>query len=176
MGNLEKYLSICLHSLGESCSHVGGLLCKMEFIVRIGGTELACTDELCKWNQTEWKGVPPAPLSLVQLWCKGEGEQQSPPTESWSSALGALQEDSVPGEAFGTREFQVASLPQPLLVNTVYFLSRSLQSLINTKFYLRCWEFCWIFRFHSWGKIFLLLYVTALRNQEQRQLFVTCTT
>ena len=54
--------------LGESCSHVGGLLHKVEMIVRVGGAQKACTDDLCQWNHSEWKGVKPAPLSEIDIY------------------------------------------------------------------------------------------------------------
>ena len=59
---------ILFFRLGESCSHVGGLLYKIEMVVRLGGNNKSCTDDLCKWNHAEWKGVPPAPLSKVPLY------------------------------------------------------------------------------------------------------------
>ena len=64
-----------IYRLGESCSHVGGLLYKIEMIVRLGGSQQACTDELCRWNHAEWKGVPPAPLSEIQLYSNDAKER-----------------------------------------------------------------------------------------------------
>ena len=40
----------CMAGLGESCSHIGALLFKMEAAVRLGYTKKACTSEACKWN------------------------------------------------------------------------------------------------------------------------------
>ena len=36
--------------LGESCSHIGALLFKIEAAVRLGYTHTACTDVACQWN------------------------------------------------------------------------------------------------------------------------------
>ena len=40
----------CMAGLGETCSHVSGLLFKIEAAVRIEYTKTACTDEACQWN------------------------------------------------------------------------------------------------------------------------------
>ena len=40
----------CMAGLGESCSHIGGLLFKVEAAVRAGYTKRACTEEACAWN------------------------------------------------------------------------------------------------------------------------------
>ena len=36
--------------LGESCSHIGAILFKIEAAVRLGHNKQACTEVGCKWN------------------------------------------------------------------------------------------------------------------------------
>ncbi|XP_001624269.3 LOW QUALITY PROTEIN: uncharacterized protein LOC5503168 [Nematostella vectensis] len=41
----------CMAGIGESCSHIGALLFKIEAAVRLGYTkEAACTSKACTWN------------------------------------------------------------------------------------------------------------------------------
>ena len=40
----------CMASLGETCSHVAGLLFKTEAAVRTKYTKTACADEACQWS------------------------------------------------------------------------------------------------------------------------------
>ncbi|KAJ4946588.1 hypothetical protein JOQ06_024252 [Pogonophryne albipinna] len=55
--------------LGESCSHIGGLLYKVEMIVRVGGARNpACTDVLCTWNEASMKGVQPARVADINFY------------------------------------------------------------------------------------------------------------
>ena len=54
--------------LGEACSHVGGLLFKLEMAIRLGIRDRACTGEACRWNQVNWNGVPAARLSQIMLY------------------------------------------------------------------------------------------------------------
>ncbi|XP_069108924.1 uncharacterized protein [Argopecten irradians] len=58
----------CMAGLGETCSHIGALLFKMEAAVRFGYTRSACTDESCLWNQCFTKDVKPAPISEIQFY------------------------------------------------------------------------------------------------------------
>ena len=48
--------------IGESCSHFGALLFKMEVAVRLGYTKKACTSEACKWNNDFVKKVKGEPI------------------------------------------------------------------------------------------------------------------
>ncbi|KAI4832477.1 hypothetical protein KUCAC02_015444, partial [Chaenocephalus aceratus] len=52
--------------LGESCSHIGGLLYKVEMIVR--ARDPACTDVLCTWNEASMKGVQPARVADINFY------------------------------------------------------------------------------------------------------------
>ncbi|KAI4820206.1 hypothetical protein KUCAC02_028190 [Chaenocephalus aceratus] len=59
----------CKAGLGESCSHIGGLLYKVEMIVRVGGArDPACTDVLCTWNEASMKGVQPARVADINFY------------------------------------------------------------------------------------------------------------
>ena len=53
---------ILFFRLGESCSHVGGLLYKIEMVVRLGGNNKSCTDDLCKWTCSK---VPESTLKYL---------------------------------------------------------------------------------------------------------------
>ena len=46
-----------LYRLGEVCSHVAAVLFKVEAIVRLGYTGVACTSRPCEWNQAFSKKV-----------------------------------------------------------------------------------------------------------------------
>lgn len=54
--------------LGETCSHVGALLFKIEAAVRFGHTSAACTDLPCKWNATFKKNVQAAEISSIKFY------------------------------------------------------------------------------------------------------------
>lgn len=52
MNNLLFVSVFICFSLGETCSHVGALLFKLEAAVRLGITAAACTGLPCQWNQS----------------------------------------------------------------------------------------------------------------------------
>ncbi|XP_041362106.1 uncharacterized protein LOC121378072 [Gigantopelta aegis] len=58
----------CMAGLGESCSHIGALLYKMEAAVRLGYTDSACTDVPCQWNQCFTKKVTPSPVARINFY------------------------------------------------------------------------------------------------------------
>ena len=45
---IETAHCTCMTGLGESCSHIGAMLFKIEAAVRAGYTKKSCTDEACK--------------------------------------------------------------------------------------------------------------------------------
>ena len=53
---------------GETCSHVGALLYKMEAAVRLGYTSSACTDLPCKWNSCFVQNVQPSPVANIRFY------------------------------------------------------------------------------------------------------------
>ena len=48
--NTLKTILLLYTRLGESCSHIGALLFKIEMAVRLGYTQVAVTDKPCSWN------------------------------------------------------------------------------------------------------------------------------
>lgn len=82
-------LLLIFFSLGEACSHVGGLLLRVEMAVRLGIREEAWTDVARLWNQVTWNGIQPGPLSKIFLHdeetkakLKKGSIQHAPPEES----------------------------------------------------------------------------------------------
>lgn len=60
--------------LGESCSHVGALLFKIEAAVRVGVTKKICTEVACQWNNDFIKKIHGVPVSDI-LFYKDETKQ-----------------------------------------------------------------------------------------------------
>ncbi len=54
--------------LGESCSHIGALLFKIEAAVRAGFIARACTDESCQWNNDFVSEIQGAPLAEIKFY------------------------------------------------------------------------------------------------------------
>ncbi|CAM1297977.1 Uncharacterised protein g1989 [Pycnogonum litorale] len=55
----------CMAGLGESCSHIAGLLFKIEASVRLGFGEQTCTDMACRWNNDFVRQIKPARLTDI---------------------------------------------------------------------------------------------------------------
>jgi len=49
-------------------AYVAALLFKLEAAVRLGYTSTACTEELCKWNQSFVSDVQPAPVMQIKFY------------------------------------------------------------------------------------------------------------
>lgn len=62
-------------SLGESCSHIGATLFKLEAAVRLGYTSSACTDIPCIWNQCFTKNVKPSEISKIKFYKQSAKEK-----------------------------------------------------------------------------------------------------
>lgn len=58
----------CMAGLGESCTHIGALLFKIEAAVRAGFTRRACTEEACQWNNDFKEKVTPAEISKINFY------------------------------------------------------------------------------------------------------------
>jgi len=58
----------CMAGLGETCSHVGALLYKIEAAVCLGYTAEACTDVPCAWNQNFVAEVQPARVTDINFY------------------------------------------------------------------------------------------------------------
>ena len=56
--------------LGESCSHIGALLFKVEMAVRLGYTQIACTDKPCAWNNDFTKKIEGERIKDIQFYKK----------------------------------------------------------------------------------------------------------
>ena len=59
-----------MFSLGESCSHIGAILFKIEAAVRLGYTKVACTDLPCKWNNDFIKKIEGTEIRKVKFYKK----------------------------------------------------------------------------------------------------------
>lgn len=57
-----------IQRLGESCTHIGAILFKIEAAVRSGFTKRACTDEPCRWNDDFVKKIKPAEISNIKFY------------------------------------------------------------------------------------------------------------
>ena len=53
--------------LGESCSHIGAMLFKIEAAVRLGYTNTTCTEQVCKWNNDFVKKVRPTKVTEINF-------------------------------------------------------------------------------------------------------------
>ncbi len=60
----------CMAGLGESCSHIGAPLFKVEAAVRAGLTKRACTDDACKWNVDLMKKIEPTEIAKINFYSK----------------------------------------------------------------------------------------------------------
>ena len=54
--------------MGESCSHIGALLFKVEAAVRLGYTSVACTSQPCKWNSDFVKKIHGEKIQNIQFY------------------------------------------------------------------------------------------------------------
>lgn len=78
--------------LGESCSHVGALLYKVEAAVRLGFTQVACTDVPCLWNQYFVKKVQPERVTGIKFYKSQHGKNDKPRRATYSPATEADQQ------------------------------------------------------------------------------------
>ena len=67
--SLKYFYMISFYSLGETCSHVGALLFKVEALVRLEQTRETPTDVACQWNKISTKTVPFQPVSGIEFYC-----------------------------------------------------------------------------------------------------------
>ena len=73
----------CMAGLGESCSHVGALLFKMEAAARTGVTKRICTEVACQWNNDFVKKIHGVPISEINFYkdeTKAKERKKSPPS------------------------------------------------------------------------------------------------
>ena len=77
----------CMAGLGESCSHIGALLFKLEAAIRAGFTKKACTDVACTWNQDFVKKIKPDKIANIKLYSQkaiNNSRKSEPKTISFS--------------------------------------------------------------------------------------------
>ncbi|KAK5907127.1 hypothetical protein CesoFtcFv8_005008 [Champsocephalus esox] len=96
---------VYVYRLGESCSHIGGLLYKVEMIVRVGGArDPARTDVLCTWNEASMKGVQPARVADINFY----GDK--PKEKVVANNAPARRADPQPVSSDGFEDFLVSLL------------------------------------------------------------------
>ncbi|XP_071106878.1 uncharacterized protein [Haliotis cracherodii] len=66
-GRVECAHCTCMAGLGEVCSHVAGILFKVEACVRFEYNKVSCTSMPCSWNQTFTKKVEPAMVADINF-------------------------------------------------------------------------------------------------------------
>ena len=66
--NSNIQITMYYYRLGESCSHIGALLFKLEAAVRLGYTSSTCTDVPCAWNQCFVRKVNPAIVCDIKFY------------------------------------------------------------------------------------------------------------
>ena len=64
------YMYLYSFRLGESCSHIGALLFKLEAAVRLGYNKIACTSAPCKWNDDYVKKVRAKKIKDISFYKK----------------------------------------------------------------------------------------------------------
>ena len=94
----------CMAGLGESCTHIGALLFKIEAAVRAGFTRRACTDEACLWNDDFKENVTPAELCNINLYS----------AKSIENFKGKQSNNSFPGTAIQPTQNEIDSFIQSL--------------------------------------------------------------
>ena len=84
---VETLHCACMAGLGESCSHIGALLFKLEAAVRAGLTKNACTDVACTWHQDFVKKIKTDKIANMKIYSKkaiGNSKKSEPKTISFS--------------------------------------------------------------------------------------------
>ena len=64
---MSHFCIFYINRLGESCSHIGALLFKIEAAVRAGFTKRACTEEACKWNNDFMQKIEPSTVAEINF-------------------------------------------------------------------------------------------------------------
>ena len=89
-----KQLFSFIFSLGETCSHVGALLFKIEASVRLGITSVACTSVACEWNNVCVKTVEAVQIKDVTLY-SSEAKEKLKEKKKPLSPHSTLEEEST---------------------------------------------------------------------------------
>lgn len=69
-----KTILFLIFRLGETCSHVGAVLFKVEASVRLGITAVACTSAACEWNNVCVKNIEAARIKEIMFY-KSEAKE-----------------------------------------------------------------------------------------------------
>ena len=97
----------CMAGLGESCTHIGALLFKIEAAVRAGFTRRACTDEACLWNDDFKENVTPGELCNINLY-------SATSIQHFKDCTGNRSNNLFPGAKIQPTESQIDSFLQNL--------------------------------------------------------------
>nr|XP_055065240.1 uncharacterized protein LOC129447500 [Misgurnus anguillicaudatus] len=71
----------CMAGLGETCSHVGAVLFKVEASVRLGYNKVTCTDLACQWNKVCTKKVEPGLIKDIEFY--SDTAKAKPPSKKY---------------------------------------------------------------------------------------------
>ena len=63
--------------LGETCSHVGAMLYKIEAAIRVGLTGSTPTGLPCKWNENSVRSITGSPIADINLYTEKAKEKIS---------------------------------------------------------------------------------------------------
>ena len=93
--------------LGESCTHIGALLFKIEAAVRAGFTRRACTDEACLWNDDFKENVTPGELCNINFY-------SATSIQDFKDCTGNRSNNLFPGAKIQPTESEIDSFLQNL--------------------------------------------------------------
>ena len=97
----------CMAGLGESCTHIGALLFKIEAAVRAGFTRRACTDEACLWNDDFKENVTPGELCNINFY-------SATSIQHFKDCTGNRSNNLLPGAKIQPTESEIDSFLQNL--------------------------------------------------------------
>ena len=78
-GSFTKEHCTCKAELEESCSHIAALMFKLEAVVRLGFTNMACTSLPFSWNNLSTTKVNCAPIRNIIFYKPKEGKAKKRP-------------------------------------------------------------------------------------------------
>ena len=96
--SVETTQCACMTGLGQSCSHIGALLFKLEATVRAGFTKKACTDVACTWNQDFFKKIKPDEIVNIKIYSEkaiDNSKKSEPKTISFSGTNAKPKNENI---------------------------------------------------------------------------------
>ena len=96
--SVETAHCACIAGLGESCSHIGALLFKLEAAVRAAFTKKSCTFVACTWNQGFVKKIKPDKIANIKIHSEkaiDNFKNSEPKTVSFSGTHSKPQNENV---------------------------------------------------------------------------------